>query len=73
MLPAQQRLEAGDAAFADVEEGLVDEEQLVGLDGLFQIPLQGASVARGLVVAGLEEADGAGAGFLPGRARCRRA
>ncbi|MCP1924909.1 hypothetical protein J2R89_000225 [Bradyrhizobium elkanii] len=64
MLPAQQCLEAGDAAFADVEERLVDEKQLVRLDGMLEIPLQRAAVARRPVVAGLEEADGAGSGFL---------
>ncbi|MGY3465194.1 hypothetical protein ACVW0I_002065 [Bradyrhizobium sp. LM6.11] len=64
MLPAQQRLEAGDAVVAEVEERLEHQEQLVPGDGAFQIRLQRLAVAGYPVVTGLEETHCAGARFL---------
>jgi hypothetical protein len=46
MPPAQQRLESGDPVLTKIEEGLIDQEQLVPCDGAFQIQLQRLAVAR---------------------------
>jgi hypothetical protein len=64
MLPAQQRLEAGDPVLAEVEERLEDEKQLVARDGALEVRLQRLAIAGQPVVADLEEADRAGSGLL---------
>src|SRR5439155_5296862 len=64
VLPAQQRLESGEAVFVNVKKWLVDEKQLVPFYCPFKVPLQRPAVACGYVVSGLEEAGRARPGFL---------
>ena len=64
MLPAQQRLEAGDAVAAKVEERLEHQKQLVPAMAPSRSDCSALRSRDDLVVAGLEEADRAGARFL---------
>ncbi|MGY4502613.1 hypothetical protein ACVWYH_006570 [Bradyrhizobium sp. GM24.11] len=64
MLPAQQGLEAGDPVFAEIEERLEHQKQLLARDGACEVRLQCLAVARGLVVFFLEEADRARSGLF---------
>ena len=46
VIPAQQRLEAGDFAGAQRDDGLIDDAELFALDGAAQVRLQSASARR---------------------------
>ena len=61
MVPAQQRLEAGDLAGLQVKDRLVVELELAVGDGLAQIELERPAQLQPLVHLALEEAVGAAA------------
>ena len=61
MVPAQQRLEAGDLAARDVDERLVVQLELVGEQRLAQIELEPAALLHLRVHFRLEEVVGAAA------------
>src|SRR5690606_38577007 len=66
MLPADQRLEAGEAAGRKTEDGLVVELELAVLDGPAQLGLEPAAVGGGAVEVGRIGADAAAAAALGG-------
>ncbi len=65
MAPTDQRLEAGDLAGAEVDDGLVVERQLVAVEGVAQLPFHLQPLHRPRSHLGVEE-DAAGAAALLG-------
>ena len=57
MVPAQQRLEAGDLARRYVDDGLIVEGELASLEGELEICLDLVTLADLVVLAGLEEGE----------------
>src|SRR5260221_11225146 len=73
MVPAKQRLERADAVMFEVEQGLVEQFELIAFEGEAQIGLQLPALLRAFVEALLKEGVGAAARLLGGVKRQVRA
>src|SRR5258707_9383061 len=64
MVPAKQRLERADAVMFEVKQGLVEQFELIALEGEAQVRLQLPALLRAFVEALFKEGVGAAARLL---------